>query len=419
MKAVVLAAGVGERMSPLTDTRSKMLIPVAGKPILEYVFESLRGADITDVTVVVGYQKKSIIDYFGDGRKFGMKLDYVEQPEPKGTAHAISVTSMDDTFVTINGDVYCDAASLVDTIKKHEDEGDILTMGAYKVKSASSYGVIRTKNGRVTGVIEKPKKTSNRLINAGVYIFEPEIYDAIRKTPYSERGEKEITTSIGILIESGKPITVNRLDSWVHIGRPWDILQANEQALRVQKPAIECEIEPNAHVAENVRIESGTQIRSGSYIEGPTYIGKDCDIGPNCYIRPYTSISENVRIGNAVEVKNSVIMEGTHAAHHSYIGDSIVGANCNFGSGTKVGNLRLDAGNIMMTLREGLADTGRRKLGAVLGDGVQTGINSMINPGVKLGQNSAIGPGVVLTRDLQANRCVLVEQKEREEAWKK
>lgn len=417
MKAVILAAGIGERMRPLTDSRSKMLIPVAGKPILEYVLESLKGADITEVTVIVGYQKESIIDHFGNGEELGMKLEYVEQPELKGTAHAISFTDMDETFVAINGDVYCDAASLVDMVKKHEEEGDISTMGTYRVKSASSYGVIRTKNGRVTEVIEKPKETSDQLINAGVYVFEPEIYDAIRETPYSRRGEKEITTSIEILIESEKSVTANHLESWVHIGRPWDILRANEQALKAQKPVKECEIEPNANVAEDVRVEKGTRIRSGSYIEGPAYIGKDCDIGPNCYVRPYTSINDDVRIGNAVEIKNSVIMEGTHAAHHSYVGDSIIGADCNFGSGTKIGNLRLDAGNVMMSLRGGLVDTGRRKLGAVLGDRVQTGINSMINPGVKLGPNSAIGPGVALRRDLPPNRCVLIEQEAKEGVW--
>jgi len=172
-------------------------------------------------------------------------------------------------------------------------------------------------------------------------------------------------------------------------------------------------------VEENVTVEEGALVRSGAYIEGPAYIGKNSDVGPNCYIRPYTSIGEEVRIGNAVEVKNSIILDGTHAAHHTYIGDSIVGAHCNFGSGTKVGNLRLDAGNVIMTLRGKLTDTGRRKLGAVLGDGVQTGINSMVNPGVKMGSESAIGPGAVLYEDLPSNRCVLVEQEETERSWKK
>ncbi|MBS3815197.1 MAG: NTP transferase domain-containing protein [Hadesarchaea archaeon] len=418
MKAVILAAGKGERMQPLTHTRTKMLLPVAGKPVLEYVLSSLKGTEINDVTLVVGHRKEDLIDRFGDGEELGLNLNYVEQPEQKGTAHAISYTESEESFVVINGDVYCDTASLIDTIKKHEEGDAVATIGTYRVKSAASYGVVRVEDGQVVELVEKPGETSDQLINAGIYVFEPEIYGAIKETPYSERGEKEITTSIENLIEDEKLVLANELGSWVHVGRPWDLLAANEHALENQTPSVNGNIESNAQIGDNVTIGKGTKVKSGSYIEGPAYIGEDCEIGPNCYVRPYTSIGDRVHIGNAVEIKNSIVMKGTHAAHHSYVGDSIVGANCNFGSGTKVGNLRLDAGNIMMTLRGKLVDTGRRKLGAVLGDEVQTGINSMINPGVKMGPQSAIGPGVVLYRDLGPNRCVLVKQEEEERAWR-
>lgn len=418
MKAVILAAGIGERMRPLTHTHPKGLLPVAGKPILDYVLESLKRAGIEDVELVVGYRKEDIMDRYGDGESWGIKISYVEQSEQKGTAHAISLTESDETFLVINGDVYCDAPSLEETINNHKEGGATATLGTYRVKSAASYGVIKTKNGRIQEVVEKPKETYNQLINAGIYIFEPEIYDYIENTPLSERNEKEITTSIEMLIEEEKLVSANELSSWVHVGRPWDLLLANENALKNLTPTTKGKIEPGATVDENVTIEEGTLIRSGAYIEGPAYIGKNSDIGPNCYIRPYTSIGKEVRIGNAVEVKNSIVMDGSHAAHHSYIGDSIVGQNCNFGSGTKVGNLRLDAGNVIMTLRGELTDTGRRKLGAVLGDGVHTGINSSINPGVKVGPDSAVGPGAILYDDLPPNKCMFVEQKEKKRAWK-
>lgn len=405
-------------MRPLTYTCPKGLLPIAGKPILDYVLDSLRGTEIEDVEIVVGYLKGDIKDRYGDGSEFGLDISYFDQPEQNGTAHAISCTYSEEPFVVINGDVYCDTESLQETIKKHRDEGSAVTLGTYRVKSAASYGVIKADHGKMTEIVEKPEKTTDQLINAGVYLFEPQIYDAIERTPNSERGEKEITTSIEILIEEGETVTVNELDSWVHVGRPWDLLSANERALKNHEYKVEGEIEPGAHVTVGVTIEKDTIIRSGAYIKGPAYIGEGSDIGPNCYIRPCTSIGKNVRIGNAVEVKNSIIMDGSHAAHHTYVGDSIVGTNCNFGSGTKVGNLRLDAGNVVVNLRGELVDSGRRKLGAVLGDGVQTGINSMINPGVKMGPNSAIGPGTILYEDLSPHRCVLVEQKEREMGWK-
>lgn len=418
MKAVILAAGVGERMRPLSQTHPKVLLPVAGKPVLEYVLESLEGAGIEDITLVVGYMKEAIMERFGDGEDYGLNISYVEQTEQKGTADAISFTDFDEPFVALNGDVYCDVESLKHTIDRHEDEEAIATLGTYRVENAASYGTIKTKNGKVEKVIEKPEETTNQLINAGVYVFEPEIYEAIEKTPISERGEKEITTSIEILIDEEKLVNSNELDSWVHVGRPWDLLVANERALKNMTHKQKGEIEEGAHIDDNVTIEKGARIRAGAYVEGPAYIGGNSDIGPNCYIRPYTSVGEEVRIGNAVEVKNSIIMDGTHAAHHTYIGDSVIGMNCNFGSGTKVGNLRLDAGNVIMTLREELIDTGRRKLGAVLGDGVQTGINSMVNPGVKIGHESAVGPGAVIYEDLEPNRSVLVKQKELEKGWK-
>lgn len=418
MKAVILAAGLGERMHPLTHNRSKVLLPIGGKSFLDYTISTLKEANIEDITLIVGYRKENIKKKYGDGGGFGVKISYVEQTEQNGTADAISFTESEETFVVINGDVYCDSPSLIDTIDRHHEKNAVCTMGVYEVDDVSSYGMIQVKDGRVKELDEKPDETSSQLINAGIYVFEPEIYQAIEDTPLSERGEKEVTTSIELLIDEGGVVCASEIDSWVHVGKPWDLLSANRDALENQSSKVKGEIEPGAQIDDNVMVEKGALIRSGAYIEGPVYIGKNSDIGPNCYIRPYTSVGENVRIGNAVEVKNSIIMEGTHAAHHAYIGDSIVGSNCNFGAGTKIGNLRFDTENVMMNIKGKLIDTGRRKLGVVLGDNVQTGINSMINPGIKAGPNSVVGPGVVLHEDLSPNRCVRVEQQKKEMNWR-
>ncbi len=149
----------------------------------------------------------------------------------------------------------------------------------------------------------------------------------------------------------------------------------------------------------NVSIGEKSIIRSGCYILGPVVIGSNCDIGPNSYIRPFTSIGDGCRIGAAVELKSCIIMKNTKVPHHNYIGDSVIGEGCNFGSGTKIANLRLDGKNI----RVGGIDTGRRKLGAVIGDGVETGINACINTGSIIGNNSFIGPGAVASGILATN----------------
>ena len=140
-----------------------------------------------------------------------------------------------------------------------------------------------------------------------------------------------------------------------------------------------------------VAIGENTVIRSGSYIVGPVIIGQNCDIGPNCYIRPCTAIGDNCHIGSAVEVKNSIIMRGSKLPHHNYVGDSIIGEDCNFGAGTKIANLRLDKKEIWVAD----INTGRRKLGAIIGDRVETGINASINVGSIIGNNTFIGPGAL------------------------
>ena len=154
------------------------------------------------------------------------------------------------------------------------------------------------------------------------------------------------------------------------------------------------------------------RIRSGSYIEGPTFIGEGSDIGPNCYIRACTSIGNNVRVGNACEVKNSIIMDGTHVGHLSYVGDSILCERCNLAAGTITANLRLDDGAVKMLVKGKVVDTGRRKLGAILGDDVKTGISALLMPGVKVGTNSWIGANSTVHRDVPANTLVLLKQDE-------
>jgi bifunctional UDP-N-acetylglucosamine pyrophosphorylase/glucosamine-1-phosphate N-acetyltransferase len=211
----------------------------------------------------------------------------------------------------------------------------------------------------------------------------------------SERGEYELTDALNQLA-ARESIAMVELFSWMEIGRPWDILAANEILLREQTPQILGEVEAGAILKGAVSVGQGSIIRSGAYIQGPVLIGQDCDIGPNCYIRPTTCIGDRVRVGNAVEVKNSAIMSGSKIGHLSYVGDSIIGEGCNFGAGTICSNLRHDRKNIKSYVKGEKVDSGRRKLGAVMGDNVMTGINTSIYPG------TVIDPGF---RGLPAAVC--------------
>jgi bifunctional UDP-N-acetylglucosamine pyrophosphorylase/glucosamine-1-phosphate N-acetyltransferase len=250
------------------------------------------------------------------------------------------------------------------------------------------------------------------MANAGIYILSTEIFDKIRETSASARGEWEITDAVSQLAKEKKAVLAVKIsrDDWIDIGRPWDLLEANRWALTRIDHKICGLVENGAHLIGPVTVAETARIRSGAYIEGPAIIDEESDIGPNCYIRPYTSVGKKVRIGNACEIKNSIIMDNTHIGHLSYVGDSILGANCNLGAGTMTANYRLDSGTIKMMIKDKVVDSERRKLGAVLGDNVKTGINALLMPGVKVGSNSWIVPNVVVYHDIPANTMVLLKQ---------
>jgi bifunctional UDP-N-acetylglucosamine pyrophosphorylase/glucosamine-1-phosphate N-acetyltransferase len=424
MKAVVLAAGLGTRMRPLTFTKSKFLLPVAGKPALDHVLLLLKNAGISEVAMVVGYGKEQIMERYGDGSGLGVRLEYLHQRELLGTANAVSIAEdfiSGENFLVMNGDTLVDQESLnlllkhYEKVKSSEAFGGI--MATIEVEEPEQFGIVFLDGDRVTEIVEKPKKVKSKLANAGVYIFTPEIFDAIKKTKKSKRGEYELTTSIQIMVNKGKKILVSPLNLWADIGRPWDLLVANEYFLRGQKGDIHGKVEHGAYIESNVYVGEGSRIRSGSYIEGPTYIGENCDIGPNCFIRPSTSIGDKVRIGNGVEIKNSIIMDNTHVAHLSYVGDSIIGSNCNLGAGTTIANLRLDEEEIKMKVSGRVVSTGRRKLGTIIADNVKTGVNCMINPGVKIGPNAAVGPGAVVYEDVPPNTLMLARPEIEKRKW--
>ncbi len=187
------------------------------------------------------------------------------------------------------------------------------------------------------------------------------------------------------------------------IRHPWDLLRANEYYLsNLTESLIEGDVHPLALIEGIVEIGVGTRILPGVFIEGNVVIGRDCKIGPNCYLRGHTSIGDGCHIGQAVEIKNSLILQRTCIGHLSYIGDSVIGQKVNFGAGTITSNLRHDGANQRAMVAGELVDTGRRKLGAIVGDGVHTGIHTSIYPGRQLWPHSSTLPGEIVRKDLRS-----------------
>ncbi len=158
----------------------------------------------------------------------------------------------------------------------------------------------------------------------------------------------------------------------------------NELLSSFKEPRIEGEVGKNVHIEGVVIVEKGAKVLDGTHIIGPAYIGENSRIGPNAYIRPYTIIGKNCQVGSR-EIKASILMNNVEVNHHGYIGDSILGHKAHFGAGASVANLRFDGKEIL---------PGRRKLGAIVGDGVQVGVNATLTPGTFVGANSWIYPGI-------------------------
>jgi UDP-N-acetylglucosamine diphosphorylase / glucose-1-phosphate thymidylyltransferase / UDP-N-acetylgalactosamine diphosphorylase / glucosamine-1-phosphate N-acetyltransferase / galactosamine-1-phosphate N-acetyltransferase len=417
MKAVLLAAGEGARLMPITAKRPKHLIKIAGKPILQYCLDAVKAAGITEAVIVTHYMGDSIRQHFGDGSSQGLKITYVEQKAILGTGNAASVAQpyIEDDFVLIYGDLLFGEDAVKTVLQQYKGGKASAVMGVVPVDKPESYGIIEKDiKGKVKRIVEKPiaEKAPSNLANAGIYVFSKDVFSKIKKTKASVRGEWELTDAVTMLAAEGKTVLAAELSKgdWFDVGRPWDLLDANLWALNRMQHKVLGTVEQGAHLIGAVTVAESARIRSGAYIEGPVFIDEEADVGPNCFIRPGTSLGRKVRVGNACEIKNSIIMDGTHVGHLSYVGDSVFGEKCNLGAGTITANLRLDDGKIKMTIKDKVVDTGRRKLGAIFGDGVKTGINSTFMPGVKVGVDSWVGANVMVERDLPANAVAFLKQ---------
>jgi len=416
LKAIILSAGEGTRMRPLTLTKPKTMLPVAGKPIIQYNIEALRDSGVTDILLIVNYKESMVKDYFEDGDEFGVKISYKTQKELLGTANAIEYGKdfVDDTFIVLNGDIILDSNLITNILNEYLNYKVDTLMVLKEVENPSHFGVVEIENNIVKTIVEKPKleEAPSNLVNTGIYIFNKDIFDKIAKTTKSQRGEYEITDSLAMQINEGRIVIGVKTDKeWIDVGRPWELIEINEILLGEIKTNIKGKVENGVYIHGDIFLDEGSVIRSGVYIEGSVYFGKNCDIGPNSYIRGNSYFGDNVNVGNAVEIKNSIIMENTNVNHLSYVGDSVIGSNCNIAAGTNIANLRFDNGNVKIKVKGEKVDAGRRKLGVIFGDYVKTGINSSFSPGVKVGFNSSIGPDVLLHDDVESNKIVLVEQK--------
>lgn len=380
MKAVILAAGEGQRLRPFTAGKPKVIIKVGNRPVLHYVVEALKNAGIRDIVMVVGYKKDSVMSYFGDGKRYGVKIGYAFQEQQLGTAHALKKAErfLEGEFLVVPGDNIIDGR----TVKSALSQKNSIV---YKiVEKPSKYGVLRLKdNGKVDEIIEKPEEEVSYLVNTGIYHLDSSIFDYISS-------ENDLTAVINSMISDGIDfMAVESEGIWIDIVYPWDIPAVNEYALSRIGRKISGKVESGVFISGNVVIGEGCVIRSGSYLRGPLIIGENCEIGPNAVIGPMVSLGNNVKVESFSVVQNSVI-----------------GDNVRIGSGSRVESSVVDSGTRIMPGFTAIKEMAcleiegaiaRVETGAFIGERCKIGASVTAMPGTVLGNDVEVYPMKVLS----------------------
>ena len=391
MKAIILAAGQGTRIAPLSDGYPKHLLPVAGKPAIFHIMDS--AVDFVDEIIIVQSNERKLESVVGNSYK-DKKISYVVQENLKGTGDALRSAKVSGKFIVMMGDDLYSKEDVQALLKND------LAIAVMPTNEPQRFGIVKESNGVMTELVEKPKDVQTGLANTGLYLLDEKIFEELKIVKESPRGEIELTDAVASLAKKTK-ISVVQIKDWTPIAYPWSLLEANEKLLAKMKGNIEGVVEQGATLKGEVHVGKGSVVKSGAYIEGPVWIGENSTVGPNCYLRPSTMIGDNCYVGNAVEIKNSILMNGAHVGHLSYVGDSVLGEKCNLGAGTITANLRHDGQPVKMTVKGERISTGRRKMGVVMGHGVKTGIHVSIMPGVKIKSGAMVAPHTNVERDVE------------------
>ena len=329
MKGIILHGGHGTRLRPLTHTGPKQLLPIANKPMSQFGLESIRDAGIIEIAIIIGgIGSQKVKEYYGDGQKFGVKITYVEQDEPRGIAHAISLCKKfigKEKFLTFLGDniLLDDISNYVREFQESDADASIILC---KVDNPTRFGIADIKNGEIKKIIEKPKEPPTNLAVIGVYLLTPKIFDIINRLKPSWRNELEITDALQMLLEEKNKIIYNTVsENWKDTGTPEDIIQANDIILRESKSYFLGEKEEGVIMNGNIMVGKNTKIKKNVKLNGPVIIGENCLIESGI-IGPNTSIGNSSRISKC-NLNNSIVMENCEIECEYEIKNSIISKN--------------------------------------------------------------------------------------------
>ncbi|MDZ7688677.1 MAG: bifunctional sugar-1-phosphate nucleotidylyltransferase/acetyltransferase [Halobacteriales archaeon] len=370
MKAVVLAAGEGRRLRPLTVLRPKPMIPVGNKPVLEHVVEALVDAGVTELVFVVGYRRERIQTHFGDGDDWDAEIEYVVQEKQLGTGHALlqAEEKTDGEFLVVNGDSFVDSGLLAELA---DGKGEGTAVAVTRSDEPTDYGVVDIEDGKVVGLEEKPRvhDAETETINAGAYRFDTRIFDDVRES--SGGGEISLTDAVVRRAESDDVHAVYT-DGWNDVSHLWDVLRVNAEKVGGKET------------------EAGADARGGvhstAHVAGAVAVGRNVRVGPNATVLPGTSLGDNVRVGAGAVVANSVVFADASVGENAVVRDCVVAGNASLGP-----NATVEGGKADVVVEGELY--GDIRLGGVVGDNSSVGGGACLKPGTVLGNNVRVGTG--------------------------
>ncbi len=394
MRAVVLAGGRGSRLRGLTDSRSKVMLPLAGRPILEWTLHELKIAGINEAVIVHNYAGERILSHFGTGSKFGMKLSYAKQDVDLGTLGSLltglPMVKHDERILIVNGDNLVRSESIQRLLSC---EGNALLIAEHN--SPENYGVVHLSGDRVTSVVEKPEEYTSRLVSTGVWLVSTGIISDMESD--LESGITGLSVTMNRLINSGMHVQAVRTEDWYDVDHPWDLLSLNRRLLEIS----DIHISPDAIVHEGatlsgkVHVGSGSVIHPGTIIEGPVYIGEDCEIGPTAVITGSTSITSGCRIGPFCRIRSSLLMEDVQVDSNSYLHYSVIGP------GTHINcHVQVDVSAVDLTVRGRKHNV--RRLGLVTGESCVIEHGVICSPGTLIESKSHISRRTRINGEHQA-----------------
>ena len=386
MDAIILAAGEGARLKGWTSDKPKGMITLGNAPILEHIVQGLSKSGIQKINMVVGYRKNLVMSYFGDGSKFGIKINYIEQSTLSGTLDALKLGLKDisNHFILVPGDNYISSSSFLPLVS---NEKPVLLAG--KADRWSKWGEIEFVGSKAKITFDNPE-AFGRLHFTGIMKLDIDIAENLISADGRHIGEALQK------IEEDVNFDVIRSDYWHNIVYPWDLIDGNRLALQNLFLSKSGKIERNVTLKGPISIGSGSVICSGSYLEGPISIGDNCVIGPNTFVGSSVSIGDNTRIGAFCEIKDSILMSDSVIGSYNSIVGTVVG------NGTETGtNVIANPSNRQVTYLDHTVSLSNR--GSMIGNRCNIGNRAVLDGGSILLEGATIGEGEVYNADFQGD----------------